>query len=161
MLSSDLVGKLNYHLNLEFSSAGAYIAASIYFCEIHQTELAECFRLLAQTSAIKVTRCFNFIKKQKASPVINRNIPDQYCMQSDLNAVIDNFISDYNLRTDSLKEMEKMSYINNDIQLIIFTTKIRTLHEDEGKLLFATLTDTGRADRTMHSHIGCGLSDGI
>lgn len=140
MCQNALIQKMNVHLNLEFFSAGAYLAAGMHFSEIQQPEIAECFRLLAQSSVIKATRCFNYIKKQHASPLINNNPPDQYRMALNLVAVADSITSEYNLRTDNLTEIKKISNINNDINAMLFIAKIIKIHKEEGELLLSTLS---------------------
>lgn len=152
MFQNALIQKMTVHLNLEFVSAGAYLAAGMHFSEIHQPEIAECFRLLAQSSVIKATRCFNYIKKQHLSPFINNNTPRQYGLDMNLKALSDSITADYNLRTDHLREMETMSMINNDLKSVIFLGKIMAIHKEEGELLISTLShaaDDGKLDSVI------------
>lgn len=154
MFKSNLIQKINFHLNLELFSADAYMAAGIRFSEIQQPELAENFRLLAQSSVIKATRCFNYIQKQHVSPFINNNTPCQYGMELSMKAVTFSITADYNLRTEHLTEMEGISIISNDIKAAIFLGKIMEIHKEEGESLISTLIHAAD-DGKLYSFTGC------
>lgn len=136
MLSCQIVTELNNYIKLEYSSASAYSARSIWFAEQNKIDLALIFRELAQSSVTKMTKVYTFLDAQQASPSIEHNISAMdFCIE----AIINEITSDYNLRSDCIGNLEKIVMPGSGFSTILLMSKVRNIHNDEHVILLSAL----------------------
>lgn len=141
MLPCELFIKLKQHMNMEYRSAGVYIATSSWFFEHDFIELAQASRALAQYSVTRVMRFYDFLNHCQQNPFICQETPSPHMSVLSLDSIIHDILLDYRTRNDGISEMENISIITNNIKTKLFIEKIKPYYLEEADFLLFYFKD--------------------
>ncbi|AMO49781.1 Ferritin-like protein [Enterobacter sp. FY-07] len=146
MLPGELVIKLNQHMNMEFRAASVYIAKSSWLIENEQTEIAQQFRLLAQTSITATLKFYEFLTHNHSAPFLSTDIPSINEAGHEWQTVAKALFFDFNQRTDSLSLLERLAVTHANLPTSVFLIRVREVHQDEAQSLRAILKEINMND---------------